>query len=79
MWFECLIKETSIGAEMPEWQVLFFLVQICLIGHAFPAEFLDLRLEDVGRCLELVYTPARKDGVKGSATCVLFTAVSLCK
>ncbi|XP_058200285.1 187-kDa microtubule-associated protein AIR9 isoform X1 [Rhododendron vialii] len=40
------------------------------------AEFLDLRLEDVGRCLELVYTPVRKDGVKGSATCVLSTAVS---
>ncbi|KAF7120869.1 hypothetical protein RHSIM_Rhsim13G0119900 [Rhododendron simsii] len=39
-------------------------------------EFLDLRLEDVGRCLELVYTPVRKDGVEGSATCVLSTAVS---
>ncbi|KAG5536452.1 hypothetical protein RHGRI_024023 [Rhododendron griersonianum] len=39
-------------------------------------EFLDLRLEDVGRCLELVYTPVCKDGVKGSATCVLSSAVS---
>ncbi|KAE9467167.1 hypothetical protein C3L33_00924, partial [Rhododendron williamsianum] len=39
-------------------------------------EFLDLRLEDVGRCLELVYTPVCKDGVKGSAMCVLSTAVS---
>lgn len=39
-------------------------------------EFLDLCLEDVGRCLELVYTPVRKDGVKGSATCVSSPVVS---
>lgn len=51
------------------------MVRIGLIGHAFLAEFLDLCLEDVGRCLELVYTPVRKDGVKGSATRVLSTAV----
>ncbi|KAL8192254.1 hypothetical protein R6Q57_027921 [Mikania cordata] len=30
------------------------------------AEHLDLTLEDVGRCLELVYTPVREDGLKGS-------------
>ncbi|KAI8543071.1 hypothetical protein RHMOL_Rhmol08G0189800 [Rhododendron molle] len=29
-----------------------------------------------GGCLELVYTPVCKDGVKGSVTCVLSTAVS---
>uniref|UniRef100_A0A2P2LXL6 187-kDa microtubule-associated protein AIR9 n=1 Tax=Rhizophora mucronata TaxID=61149 RepID=A0A2P2LXL6_RHIMU len=29
------------------------------------AEFLDLTLEDVGKCIELVYTPVRKDGIKG--------------
>ncbi|PWA81634.1 outer arm dynein light chain 1 protein [Artemisia annua] len=29
-------------------------------------EHLDLTLEDVGGCLELVYTPVRDDGVKGS-------------
>ncbi|KAG8652144.1 187-kDa microtubule-associated protein AIR9 isoform X2 [Manihot esculenta] len=28
-------------------------------------EFLDLTLEDVGKCVELVYTPMRKDDVKG--------------
>uniref|UniRef100_A0A2P2LXJ8 187-kDa microtubule-associated protein AIR9 n=1 Tax=Rhizophora mucronata TaxID=61149 RepID=A0A2P2LXJ8_RHIMU len=28
-------------------------------------EFLDLTLEDVGKCIELVYTPVRKDGIKG--------------
>ncbi|KAF7138111.1 hypothetical protein RHSIM_Rhsim07G0133800 [Rhododendron simsii] len=39
-------------------------------------KFLDLSLEDVGRCLELVHTPVCKDGVKGSATCALSTAVS---
>ncbi|GKC64572.1 hypothetical protein Tco_1097170, partial [Tanacetum coccineum] len=29
-------------------------------------EHLDLTLEDVGGCVELVYTPVREDGVKGS-------------
>ncbi|KAF2317878.1 hypothetical protein GH714_041198 [Hevea brasiliensis] len=29
-------------------------------------EFLDLTLEDVGKCIELVYTPMRKDGVTGN-------------
>ncbi|KDP34944.1 hypothetical protein JCGZ_09232 [Jatropha curcas] len=29
-------------------------------------EFLDLSLEDVGTCIELVYTPMRKDGAKGN-------------
>ncbi|KAJ8762645.1 hypothetical protein K2173_010666 [Erythroxylum novogranatense] len=29
-------------------------------------EFLDLTLEDVGNCIELVYTPVRKDGDQGS-------------
>ncbi|KAG6695757.1 hypothetical protein I3842_09G113900 [Carya illinoinensis] len=30
------------------------------------ADFLDLTLEDVGRCVELVYTAVRQDGMKGS-------------
>ncbi|XP_076908814.1 187-kDa microtubule-associated protein AIR9-like isoform X1 [Bidens hawaiensis] len=30
------------------------------------AEHLDLTLEDVGGCMELVYTPVREDGLKGS-------------
>ncbi|KAF5475058.1 hypothetical protein F2P56_006904 [Juglans regia] len=29
-------------------------------------DFVDLTLEDVGRCIELVYTAVRKDGMKGS-------------
>ncbi|XP_048228630.1 187-kDa microtubule-associated protein AIR9 [Ricinus communis] len=29
-------------------------------------EFLDLKLEDVGKSIGLVYTPTRKDGVKGN-------------
>ncbi|KAJ7969079.1 187-kDa microtubule-associated protein AIR9-like [Quillaja saponaria] len=28
-------------------------------------EFLDLTLEDVGKCIELVYTPVRNDGTEG--------------
>ncbi|XAR72534.1 hypothetical protein NMG60_11019208 [Bertholletia excelsa] len=38
--------------------------------------FLDLTLEDVGRCVELVYTPVRKDGTKGSAKSVLSGVVA---
>ncbi|XP_026383847.1 187-kDa microtubule-associated protein AIR9-like isoform X1 [Papaver somniferum] len=30
------------------------------------AEYLDLTAEDVGRCIELIYTPVRKDGIKGT-------------
>lgn len=29
------------------------------------ADFLDLTLEDVGACIEIIYTPVRKDGIKG--------------
>ncbi|KAJ0980466.1 hypothetical protein J5N97_008721 [Dioscorea zingiberensis] len=29
-------------------------------------EFLELTLEDVGKCIELIYTPIRKDGLKGA-------------
>lgn len=35
------------------------------------ADFLDLTLEDVGRCIELVYTPVRQDGTKGSPRSIL--------
>lgn len=31
-----------------------------------PCEYLDLTLEDVGKFMELVYTPVRNDGVQGS-------------
>ncbi|GLT68497.1 hypothetical protein SLA2020_407210, partial [Shorea laevis] len=34
-------------------------------------DFLDLTLEDVGRCIELVYTPVRQDGTKGSPRSIL--------
>ncbi|XP_004293996.1 PREDICTED: 187-kDa microtubule-associated protein AIR9 [Fragaria vesca subsp. vesca] len=29
-------------------------------------DFLDLTLDDVGKCIELVYTPMRKDGMRGN-------------
>lgn len=34
-------------------------------------DFLDLTLDDVGRCIELVYTPMRKDEMKGSPRSIL--------
>ncbi|KAL8108441.1 187-kDa microtubule-associated protein AIR9 isoform X1 [Apium graveolens] len=39
-------------------------------------EYLDLTLEDVGGSVLLVYTPVRKDGVKGSPTSILSTPVT---
>ena len=30
------------------------------------ADFVDLTLDDVGTCVELVYTPMRKDGMRGN-------------
>ncbi|KAL7212560.1 hypothetical protein ACSBR2_015286 [Camellia fascicularis] len=39
-------------------------------------EFFDLTIEDVGRCVELVYTPVRKDGVKGTANSVISSVVA---
>lgn len=41
----------------------------------FP-EFLDLTLDDVGRSIELVYTPMRKDGVKGNPKSVITGEIS---
>lgn len=40
------------------------------------AEYLDLNLEDVGGCIELVYMPVRKDGVKGSPRSVVSSPVA---
>ncbi|KAF5752705.1 microtubule-associated protein [Tripterygium wilfordii] len=39
-------------------------------------EFLDLSLEDVGRCIELVYTPMRKDGMKGSSRSIISDVIA---
>ncbi|KAK9267176.1 hypothetical protein L1049_009596 [Liquidambar formosana] len=39
-------------------------------------EFIDLTLEDVGRCIELIYTPMRKDGVKGSSMIVVSDVIA---
>lgn len=35
------------------------------------AEFLDLTLEDVSKCIELIYTPIRKDALKGSCRSIV--------
>lgn len=40
-----------------------------------PTDFLDLTLEDVGGCIELVYTPVRKDGLKGSPKSILSAVI----
>ncbi|XP_038970512.1 187-kDa microtubule-associated protein AIR9-like [Phoenix dactylifera] len=34
-------------------------------------EYLDLTLEDVGKCIELIYTPVRKDGSGGSPRSII--------
>ncbi|KAK1325252.1 hypothetical protein QJS10_CPA01g00539 [Acorus calamus] len=36
-----------------------------LHDNVYFVEFLDLTLEDVDKCIELVYTPIRKDGLRG--------------
>jgi len=37
---------------------------------------LDLTLDDVGACIELVYTPVCKDGTKGSPKNVVSDVIS---
>ncbi|WMV15560.1 hypothetical protein MTR67_008945 [Solanum verrucosum] len=39
-------------------------------------EFLDLTLEDVSNCIELIYTPIRKDTLKGSCRSILSCPVA---
>ncbi|XWS67442.1 hypothetical protein CRYUN_Cryun04dG0006800 [Craigia yunnanensis] len=39
-------------------------------------EFLDLTLDDVGRSIELVYTPMRKDGAKGNPRSIISDEIS---
>ncbi|KAM7505783.1 hypothetical protein LguiB_004687 [Lonicera macranthoides] len=39
-------------------------------------EYLELNLEDVGGCVELVYTPVRRDGVKGSPRSVVSSPIA---
>lgn len=40
------------------------------------SDFLDLSLDDVGRCIELVYTPMRKDGMQGNPRSVLSEVIA---
>ena len=40
------------------------------------AEFLDLTLSDVGCCIELVYTPIRKDGLRGASVSIISPVIS---
>ncbi|KAG5105911.1 hypothetical protein JHK82_042881 [Glycine max] len=39
-------------------------------------DFLDLTLEDVGACIEIIYTPVRKDGIRGSPKSILSDLIS---
>ncbi|KAH9747829.1 187-kDa microtubule-associated protein AIR9 [Citrus sinensis] len=39
-------------------------------------EFLDLTLEDVGKRIELVYTPMRKDGIKGNPRTIVSDVIA---
>ncbi|KAJ1437037.1 Leucine-rich repeat [Sesbania bispinosa] len=39
-------------------------------------DFLDLTLDDVGTCIELIYMPVRKDGVKGSPKSIVSDLIS---
>lgn len=34
-------------------------------------DYLDLSIDDVGACIELVYTPVRKDGARGSPKSII--------
>lgn len=40
------------------------------------AEFLILTIEDVGKNIELVYTPVRNDGMKGNPRSVMSEVIS---
>ncbi|XP_025688845.1 187-kDa microtubule-associated protein AIR9 isoform X1 [Arachis hypogaea] len=40
------------------------------------ADFLDLTLEDIGVCIELLYNPVRKDGIKGSPRRIVSDVIS---
>jgi len=37
---------------------------------------LDLTLEDVGACIEIIYTPVRKDGIKGNPKHIVSDLIS---
>ncbi|KAL2604532.1 hypothetical protein AAZV13_09G072900 [Glycine max] len=39
-------------------------------------DFLDLTLEDVGVCIEIIYTPVRKDGIRGSPKSIVSDLIS---
>ncbi|KAJ4837842.1 microtubule-associated protein air9 [Turnera subulata] len=39
-------------------------------------EYVDLTLEDVGKCIQLVYMPVRKDGVKGSPRSIMSDVIA---
>ncbi|KAK7328506.1 hypothetical protein VNO77_22615 [Canavalia gladiata] len=39
-------------------------------------DFLDLTLEDVGACIEIIYTPVRKDGLKGYPKSIVSDLIS---
>ncbi|XP_047261960.1 187-kDa microtubule-associated protein AIR9 isoform X3 [Capsicum annuum] len=45
-------------------------------SDVFSAEFLDLTIEDVGKCIELIYTPIRKDALKGRCRSIISCPVA---
>lgn len=57
--------------------VLIYQLSCCLTRqiHISLAEYLDLTYKDVGGCVELVYTPVRKDGVKGGSRTITSSLV----
>ena len=50
------------------------MVYLCVLLEF--AEFLDLTLSDAGCCIELVYTPIRKDGLRGAPVSIISPVIS---
>ncbi|VFQ97381.1 unnamed protein product [Cuscuta campestris] len=60
------------GGEMGECTCEWFRVKTCGVKDKLSSsDVLHLTIDDVGNCIELVYTPIRKDGLKGSPKTIL--------
>lgn len=58
------------------WNFLSYAVGMIRCWVVILAEFLNLTIEDVGKVIELVYTPVRNDGIRGNPRSVISEVIA---
>lgn len=73
-----MVSKTKLAVVVGTYIVIFYFksAKNVVSNSVLLAEFLDLTLEDVDKCIELIFTPIRKDALKGSSRSILSCQVA---